>query len=394
MKFLQKIFNIKVLAVIFGIVLWYYVSITQGPVITKTFKNVPVVPINIPQESYVINDIDTISVVAEGPSKIILGLRDTDFIATVDLSDKKEGDFSLQVEVRAPSNTIKIKSYTPEKVRVIVETITSKKFPIVSEFVNNPLNSQFYPSVPIISPQEVTVSGPTSEIEKIKRVYVSIDLSKITTNTTLTLPVSVETIDGSTLKNVYLNPSNVLVTVNMSQDIALVTVPIVPVISNTPPSGFAIRSISINPSVITISGPIGVISSIKSIETQPIDVSSLVKKTDLTVKLSKIDKVNFPFDSCTVTINIEPLTTKTLSIPVDVIVMQGHLYSLSQNYVNVMISGFKDVVDNITTDSFKAQIDASTLDVGTYTLPVNLVNAPKNVIIRSITPSSLEVKIY
>jgi len=48
------------------------------------------VPVNVPQESYILNDINSISVTAEGPSKIILGLRNTDFITTVDLSNKKK----------------------------------------------------------------------------------------------------------------------------------------------------------------------------------------------------------------------------------------------------------------------------------------------------------------
>jgi len=55
-------------------------------------------------------------------------LRNTDFITTVDLSNKKEGSFFFNVEVRPPLNVIKIKSYTPEKVLVVVESITNKKF--------------------------------------------------------------------------------------------------------------------------------------------------------------------------------------------------------------------------------------------------------------------------
>ncbi|PMP83937.1 MAG: hypothetical protein C0175_00920, partial [Caldisericum exile] len=224
MKFLSKIFNIKVIAVIFAIGLWYYVSVTQGPVISKTFKNVPVVPINVPSESYISNALQTVSVVAEGPSKVILGLKDSDFVATVNLLNKNEGEFLVDVEVTPPSSAIRIKSFTPDKIKVVLESIFQVKFPVVSEFVNATQTTQFLPSLPIVSPNSVVAYGPGSELSKIKRVYISIDVSKITGNTTVVLPVQVETIDGSNLQNVYLNPSSVVAEVKVSEENTIVTV--------------------------------------------------------------------------------------------------------------------------------------------------------------------------
>lgn len=394
MKFLSKIFNIKVIAVIFAVGLWYYVSVTQGPVISKTFKNVPIVPINVSSESYISNNLPTCSIVAEGPSKIILGLKDSDFVATVDLSSKKEGDFLVNVEVTPPTSVIKIKSFTPDKVRVVLESISSKSFPVVSEFANIPPNSQFFPALPLITPSSITAFGPNSELSNIKRVYISIDLSKITGDTVLTLPVQTETFDGSPLKNVYLNPSTVVVQVKFSEDNSIVTVPIIPTIKNLPPAGFAIRTVTVNPAVVTISGPISVITNLKSVPTEPIDVSMLTSKTDFNVKLAPIDKVKFPVDTCKVTVDISPLVSKTFTVPVSVKVPEGRQFTISQDSVNVVISGFKDVLDSITADMIKCTIDASSLDVGTYTLPVTVSSIPSNVILQTVTPSSLEVKIY
>lgn len=394
MKFLHRIFNIKVVAVLIGIALWYYVSITQGPLITKTFNNVPVVPINLPQETYIQNNISPISIVAEGPSKILLGLHNTDFFASVDLSGKAEGNYNLDVEVRPPTNAIKIKSYSPQKVFVAVETITSKTFTITSEFVNTPLLQQIYPSIPIITPSTTLISGPTSELEKIKRVYVQIDLSKITTATTLTLPLLVETTDASTLKNIYLNPSNVVVKLNISSSTAFITLPIIPEISSAPLFNFGIKNISVDPSVITVSGPINIISNLQSIRTQPIDASKITQSTKLDVKLAKIENITYPFDTCSVTIDVEPLVSKTFTIPVSVTTQQGKQFSLSQDNVNIVLKGFKSVIDSLQTDSIKCSIDASSLDNGSYTLPVVVLGVPQDVILETITPSSLEVRIY
>ncbi|MGB9855395.1 MAG: CdaR family protein [Caldisericum sp.] len=394
MKFLSKIFNIKVIAVIFAIGLWYYVSVTQGPVISKTFKNVPVVPINVPSESYISNALQTVSVVAEGPSKVILGLKDSDFVATVNLLNKKEGEFLVDVEVTPPSSAIRIKSFTPDKIKVVLESISSKKFPVVSEFINATQTTQFFPSLPIVSPSSVVAFGPGSELSKIKRVYISIDVSKITGNTTVVLPVQVETIDGSNLQNVYLNPSSVVAEVKVSEENTIVTVPIVPTIQNSPPQGFGIKSISIQPSVITISGPISLVTNIKSVTTDPIDVSLLTSKTDFTVKLSKIDNVTFPVNTCKVTVDVSPIVSKTFTVQVKVVAPQGRQYSVSQESINVIIAGFKEVIDTITSDMIKCTVDATTLDIGTYTLPIIVSGLPQNVILQTITPTSVEVKIY
>ena len=395
MKVLKSIFNIKVLSVIFAIGLWYYVSVTQGPLISKTFGSVPVVPINVSQESCVTNDLPTISVVAEGPNNLIIGLRDSDFVATVDLSNKREGEFTVPVEVRAPSSTIKIISYSPESIKISLDTIATRKFPVVSEFVNAPsTQSQFFPSVPVISPSSITASGPSAELAKIKRVYIAIDLSKVSASTTLTLPVTYETVDGSTLKNVYFNPSTVVVSVNFSKETSILTVPIVPTIVNIPPEGFAIKSITVNPTVITLSAPLDALKGITTVSTDSIDVSKMTKKTDVTVKLTKINGVSMPFDSCKVTIDVEPLVQKTFSVPVEVVVTQGKQYTVSQSTVNVNILGFKEVVDTIAVDGIKAIVDASSLDVGSFTLPINISGLPQNIILQSVVPSFLEVKIY
>jgi len=356
---------------------------------------VPVVPINVSQESYVTNDLPMISVVAEGPNNLIIGLRDSDFVATVDLSNKREGEFTVPVEVRAPSSTIKIKSYSPESIKISLDTITTRKFPVVSEFVNAPsTQSQFFPSVPVISPSSITASGPSAELSKIKRIYIEIDLSKVSVSTTLTLPVTYETVDDSTLKNVYFNPSTVVVSVNFSNETSILTVPIVPTIVNIPPEGFAIRSITVNPTVITLSAPLDVLKGITTVSTDSIDVSKMTKKTEVTVKLSKINGVSMPFESCKVTIDVEPLVQKTLTVPVEVVVTQGKQYTVSQSTVNVSILGFKDVIDSINVDGIKATVDASSLDVGSFTLPINISGLPQNIILQSVIPSFLEVKIY
>jgi len=196
------------------------------------------------------------------------------------------------------------------------------------------------------------------------------------------------------LKNVYLNPSSVVVTINLSSETVFATLPIIPMIENAPPPNFGIKSVTINPSVVTVSGPISIISALKSIQTQPIDVSKLVNKTDIKANLIKVDKTNLPFDSCTVTIEVEPLVSKTFVVPVEVIVQQGKQYTLSQDHINIVLKGFKGEIDAIIGDTIKCTIDASNLESGSYTLPVGIIGVPANLILETTMPSSIEVKIY
>ena len=392
-KFFKGLLDIKVLSVIFAIALWYYVVGIQGPTIVRNYTKVPVVPINVPNESFVVNNLGYVTITAEGPSKIILGIKDTDFTALVNMAGKDAGDYYLVVETRSPLSNVAIKSVSPDKVKVQLETLSSLSLPISVVFQNVP--QEFLPDNPIVSPSSATVLGPESALRNVDKVYVTVDFKLIGGEDTYTLPIQIAMKEGSTNEHVYINPASCAVVIRKLTSGVNLTLPITANIQGTPYSGFGLKSVTVSPNTILVKGSYDVLSKINSIQTLPIDISSLTKPTDFNINLVLPDGVSSDAQkSCTVKVDIQPVTSQTFKIPITVLHSQDKTISANVDSVEVSLTGFKDILSSLDISSVKAEVDVTNFASGTYNLPVHISNLPQGIFANIIIPSSVEVKIY
>jgi YbbR domain-containing protein len=392
-KFFKGLLDIKVLSVIFAIALWYYVVGIQGPTIVRNYTKVPVVPINVPNESFVVNNLGYVAITAEGPSKVILGIKDTDFTALVNMAGKEAGDYYLVVETRSPLSNVAIKSVSPDKVKVQLETLSSLSLPISVVFQNVP--QEFLPDNPIVSPSSATVLGPESALRNVDKVYVTVDFKSIGGEDTYTLPIQIAMKEGSTNEHVYINPASCAVVIRKLTSGVNLTLPITANIQGTPYSGFGLKSVTVSPNTILVKGSYDVLSKINSIQTLPIDISNLTKPTDFNINLVLPDGVSSDAQkSCTVKVDIQPVTSQTFKIPITVLHSQDKTISANVNSVEVSLTGFKDILSSLDISSVKAEVDVTNFASGTYDLPVHISNLPQGIFANIIIPSSVEVKIY
>lgn len=392
-KFFKGLLDIKVLSVIFAIALWYYVVGIQGPTIVRNYTKVPVVPINVPNESFVVNNLGYVTITAEGPSKIILGIKDTDFTALVNMAGKDAGDYYLVVETRSPLSNVAIKSVSPDKVKVQLETLSSLSLPISVVFQNVP--QEFLPDNPIVSPSSATVLGPESALRNVDKVYVTVDFKLIGGEDTYTLPIQIAMKEGSTNEHVYINPASCAVVIRKLTSGVNLTLPIGVNIQGIPYSSFGLKSVTVSPNTILVKGSYDVLSKINSIQTLPIDISSLTKPTDFNINLVLPDGVSSDSEkSCTVKVDIQPVTSQTFKIPITVLHSQDKTISANVDSVEVSLTGFKDILSSLDISSVKAEVDVTNFASGTYNLPVHISNLPQGIFANIIIPSSVEVKIY
>ena len=392
-NFFKRILNIKVLSVIFAIVLWYYVVGIQGPTIVRNYTKVLVIPVNISPESFVVNDLGYVSITAEGPSKVILGIKDSDFTALVDASGKKSGEYYLSVEARSPLSNVIIKSISPDKVKMQLETLSSLSLPIGVVFENIPQG--FLPDTPVISPSSAMVLGPESVLKNVDKIYVTADFKSISEEGTYTLPIQIAMKEGSVDEHVYLNPLSCVVVIRKLIGGVNLNVPITPSIQGVPYTGFGLKSVTVTPDVVLIKGDFEVLSKIKSIQTVPIDISNLTKPTDFNINLILPDGVSSDAQkNCTVKIDIEPVVSQSFKIPVTILHSLERTVSSNVDSVEVLLTGFKDMLNTIDITSVKAEVDVTGFIPGTYNLPVRLSNLPQGIFANIINPSSIEVKVY
>ena len=393
-KFFAKVFNLGVISFILAIALWYYAVGVQGPIITRSFR-VQVTPINLANGVYITNEIADVTVKAEGSSKVILGINASDFTALVNLAGKEEGEYLVPVEVRPPSSSIKIKSVSPAKVKVSLEKISTVKLPIIVKFTGVP-DENFVPANPILTPSEVTLTGPMSKLRNIKNVYVEINLTGVSKPSTFVLPVMLSVENNTNVESVQVNPASCVVKLPGKNPAIAKTVPVVPDISGVPFDGFAVKSITVDPSVVTIQGNFSDLNKINSISTSKIDINGITESKKYTAKFVLPDNVSVSKGEteCTVNVNIVPLKKEVLKIPLTVNYDNvKYDISVSVQSVSVILYGFPDDLKNITKSSVSALIDVSNFTDGEYDVPVVVKGLPQNSVIATVVPRVVHIKI-
>lgn len=98
-----------VLSVILAIVMWAFVVTSTNPSVNRTFRNVPILVQNkdaLEARGYTIIGLDeasNVNIRVEGTRDKIVGTKQNDIQASIDVKDVKEGIQSVGVKVDTPS---------------------------------------------------------------------------------------------------------------------------------------------------------------------------------------------------------------------------------------------------------------------------------------------------
>ena len=191
-------FVLRIVSIIIAVIIWFFLSITQYPTISRNIANVPVTfsldGTQAEEKGFsVLNkeDIDDIMVDVEikGMNYEIGGYTSSDLIATVDTSSvTKEGTYDLDIEVRSAhsADRVTITSITPATVSVSFDKITTKSVPVSVDAPLVTATEGFTLRETRIDPEEVTIEGPQNDINKISKAVVSVKKSaQLSENTTI-----------------------------------------------------------------------------------------------------------------------------------------------------------------------------------------------------------------
>jgi YbbR domain-containing protein len=171
------------------------------------------------------------------------------------------------------------------------------------------------------------------------------------------------------------------------------TLPIKPVLENSPAEGYELLSAKTRPTQVTVKGPFPELSELKFIPTLPIDLSFLkentVIATDLDFKnlhLAMKDSIPILAD-----LQIGPKTlTRTFSgIPV---ITDSQIVKISPAQVTLAIKGPWPVVQRLKPEDLKARVDTRNLSPGRHRLNVS-VDLPDGVSLVRARPATVTVTV-
>jgi YbbR domain-containing protein len=247
----------------------------------------------------------TVKLESSNPLPIHPGVR-----ATVDLGAiDTPGRYRVPVNVQALGGGDSGVTVVPDQVSVFLDDIETRVMPVNFRAVRPPAPG-FVMGTPVVDPDTVTITGPSSLIPG-ATIVANIDLTHYTDDVDTEVPVSISGVDDSDKHLFTIRPSQIRVFIPIQHASDYDTVPVSPIVTGVPAPGIEFRRAVVVPPTITVSGEPIVIESLMMVRTAPISLSGMSKSFSVHVALDPPTGVRLE-GSQSVTVKVELSPTATL----------------------------------------------------------------------------------
>ena len=366
----EKVITIFI-CVILSFCLWLYISNVENPNRTLDLKNVNVTIENessLKESNLAVSPNQTFSInlKVEGPAKKIYSISRDDFKLKVDISSYalKTGTNIIPVEVVDYPDGITIKNTGNLTISIVIEKIEKREMSLISQ-VDMTFEDGITKTSSDINPKNVTISGPTSTLNKVSSVILYGSEHNINSNFSKLFNIKAVDENGDIVDGIELNIQEAALTVMVSKS---KEVPIKINYINSLPSGINEVEEIASVDKVTITGDSDIISNIESIETEPIDLSQIYSNKDINCKLIVPYGVTM-LDNTSITVSIKvennTVVTKTIEgvkINYKDELSDKYLYEYLADSVNIDISGTESNLVNITASDILVEASLKDID--------------------------------
>jgi YbbR domain-containing protein len=158
---------------------------------------------------------------------------------------------------------------------VVVEEVSERIMPVRLNILGNVPFGYAY-STPRIAPENVTVSGASSAVQRVESVVADIRLDSLTVSLNATYAPRPLDARGAEVRTVRVNPSTVNVEVPVAQQVGYKEVGVRPVVRGRVAAGYLLQPIEVEPAtVMTVVGSPSALSAVSFVDTEPVDVSNI-----------------------------------------------------------------------------------------------------------------------
>jgi YbbR domain-containing protein len=304
----------------------------------------------------------------------------------------------LEVVVTSLRDGLEVISAEPDSVRVQLDAVETRTVPVEVDVGTVPDGLEI--DDPVVGAEEVQIRGPASVTRQVDRALalVSIPASGIDVNASV--PLTLVDVEGQSVGTgqVDLEPEAVSVQIDVRPVETETTVAVRPNIEpGAPAAGFALATLSVEPSSVTIVGLPEVLEGIDSVQTAPISFDGASEDQTFEVELQLPDGITLAdgeVDTVTVVGTIVPsVSSRTFVVG---LVCEGSgdngcLPGLEQ--LTVTVSGSGEALSSLTGADITPVVDAAGLAPGDYTLTPVISGLPDGVELVAVNPGSVPVSI-
>lgn len=316
--------------------------------------------------------------------------------AILDLSGLSSGEHQLELQIQIRERPVQIVSVTPRIITLTLEPLVTKTLD-VDLSLSGEAAVGYQIGQTSMEPVQVVVSGAQSQVERVARARVSVNLSGIRENFDQALTVEVLDEKGQDVNGVSVSPESIHVILPVSQQGGYRDVAVKVTIIGRVASGYRLTDLSVFPPVVTIfSSDPQLVSSLPGVlETQPLDLQNAQDDINTRLSISLPEGVSIIGEQTVlIQAGVSPIESSVTLAgeKIEIIGLESGLTAVvSPTTVDVIISGPLSLLDTLTRQGVRATVDLTGLPAGTYQITPNLEILIADVIVESILPNTVEV---
>lgn len=418
----KKIFSnmgLKIMAVLVAFLIWLMVVNGDDPVNTAIYRGIPVTVKNadvfmekvkkvyIPRvDSKTGQELDTVTVYVKAKRSILNKLTSESFTVTADFENIVEDLNSIPLDISCntvPTLTMRDMWCDLRSFKVDLENVKEANYVVSVQEDGTPATDYQVGSLKPVDGESVAIAGPESDMNKIGKVVVTVDVGNLKRSTTVTAPIkiydkneelfresqmerlTVKTVDGKVFENGMMD---------VNAEIWRVKSGVIPdvEVEGTPADGYRIAEVTTAPESISLAGNRTVLSELgtslkisdqvfadnaSSTFSQEVNLRAYLEENygdDLKLEKDMSDII-------VVTVQIERIGATTMRIPVSDILIKGKPEKMSYNltpadYISMEIQPKSEEEVSISPEDIQVTLDLSDPKYqipGNYQVPLEVI---------------------
>lgn len=306
-------------SILAGVVLWAFIEDVENPrleavVPSDSYQPIPVESLNLP-DGLVLQESLSVRVVVKASADDVPLLTADDFTATIDARDLVAGEtVPLTVNVESKRSDVRVVGVRPSLFLIRPEEAATSEFPVTVS-VRGDLPAGFRlaeSSSPAADPPIAMVTGRAELVDTVAKVEIELNITGVREETFQGEGELVARTAGGNRVDVAVVPARARATVAIEQVVAQRTVAIQPFITGEPADGYRITSITIEPAVLTATGPTEVIEGLHEFTSERTDISGAQDSVIQTKKVVAIPNVSTDVRTVVITVGIAPFQCGSL----------------------------------------------------------------------------------
>jgi len=325
-----------------------------------------------------------------------LNAREGAIRAVADLSGFESGTHRVPVQLQIDERPVQIVSASVETVEIVLEAFLTRTVPIDLKLLGE-VALGFQLGEPKLSPSEVIISGPQSQVDSVNIVTTSANITGIRETLETTLAVRALAESGQVITGVTISPESVDLSLPVSQQGGYRDLAVKVSTNGQVASGYRLTTISVFPPVVTLySADPELVNNLPGfVETQPLDLTDAQSDIEARLLLILPEGISLVGDQAVlVQAGISPiLSSVTLNNKtVEVIGLGRDLYAMiSPDTVDVILSGPLPVLETLDPNDVRVVVDLTGLVAGSYQLIPRVEILLEDILTESINPATVEV---